>query len=187
VVQRQFQFHEVVMEKLMKSMLVSKTAESLRRADDRVQYFLPDHVREWGRSRLSEICKVSSHLGEAYHQRRCFVADYISDRLLEAGGQSSTSLNTAWDLHQHDWFRLVNILKDSEDTVAICRLSKLVWSVVLGNNWNSVFSRFPKAMFKSWAERSAVLKDDLLETSVVIAFARLEFIKACCDLEYKDK
>ena len=187
VVQKQFQFHEVVMEKLVKSSLVVKSADSARRAEDRVQYFLPDHMREWGRMRLSDICKASPHLGDAYHQRRCIVADYISDRLLEAGSQSATSLNTAWDLHQHDWFRLVNLLKDSEDTVAICRLSKLVWSVVLGNKWNSVFSRFPKAMFKGWADRSSVLKDDLLETSVVIAFARLEFIKACCDLEYKDK
>ena len=187
IVQRQFQFCEVVMEKLVKSGLVSKTSDSTRKSDERLSYFLTDHIREWGRLRLSEICKACPHMGDGYHQRRCVVADFISDRLLEAGGQSSTSLNTAWDIHQHDWFRLVNLLKDSEDTVAICRLSKLLWSVVLGNSWNVVFSRFPKSMFKGWAERSSVLKDDLLETSVVIAFARLEFIRACCDLEYKDK
>jgi hypothetical protein len=186
-VHRQFLFHEIVIEKLVKVGLVSKTADSVRRADERVQYILADHIREWGRLRISEICKVSPHLADAFYQRRSVVADYISERLLEAGSQSATSLNAAWDAHQHDWFRLVNLLKDSEDSVAVCRLSKLLWSSVLGNSWNFVFCRYPRSMFKGWAERSSVLRDDLLETSVVISFARLEFIKACCDLEYKDK
>jgi hypothetical protein len=186
-VHRQFLFHEIVIEKLVKVGFVSKTADSVRRADERVQYILADHIREWGRQRISEICKVSPHLADSFQQRRCVVADYISERLLEAGSQSATSLNAAWDSHQHDWFRLMNLLKDSEDSVAVCRLSKLLWSAVLGNSWNFAFSRYPRSMFKGWAERSSVLKDDLLETSVVISFARLEFIKACCDLEYKDK